>query len=79
MGQRRLYDARGDGEDGLVSDFGARFHEVGKDAGHATVGNEIGDDGAMRVGPLASGAEEDGWVSEWYVSPAGDDFEAGGY
>ena len=76
--QRRADDARGIGKDGLVGYFGAGFHEVGKHAGHAAVGNKIGDDGRMLVGKLAGRAEENFRVGEGHVGPAAYHLQAAG-
>ena len=63
-GQRCLDDVRYILESGLVGDFGPGFHQVSEYAGHAAVGSEVGDNGAVRVGLLAGGLKEDGWVGK---------------
>ena len=78
-GQRCLDDARYILENGLVGDFGPGFHQMSEYAGYVAVGNEVGNNGAVRVSPLAGGPEEDDWVGKRYVGPARNNLQAAGY
>lgn len=68
--KRHPNDARSIGKNGLVGDFDSGSHEVSKHAGHAAIGNEIGDNSRVLVGEFVVGAEENLRVSEGYISTA---------